>query len=58
MLLQQSNLVFVDDLGDANVLLQNSSYFHKVADLLLRRGFHEVQPAWGMAGTIPNQVPN
>jgi type IV secretory pathway VirD2 relaxase len=37
----------VDDLGDANALLQNSSHFQKEADLLLRRGVHEVQPAWG-----------
>ena len=37
----------VDDLGDANALLQNSSHFHKEADLLLRRGVHEVQPEWG-----------
>ena len=37
----------VDDLGDANALLQNSSHFHKEADLLLRRGVHEVQPVWG-----------
>jgi len=37
----------VDDLGDANSLLQNSSHFRKEADLLLRRGVHEVQPVWG-----------
>jgi hypothetical protein len=37
----------VDDLGDANALLQNSSYFHKEADLLLRRGVREIQPVWG-----------
>src|SRR6266513_209336 len=37
----------MDDLGDANALLQNSSHFHKEVDLLLRRGVHEVQPAWG-----------
>jgi hypothetical protein len=37
----------VDDLGDANALLQNSSHFEKEADLFLRRGVHEVQPAWG-----------
>ena len=37
----------VDDLGDANALLQNSSYFHKEAELLLRRGIHDVQPVWG-----------
>jgi type IV secretory pathway VirD2 relaxase len=37
----------MDDLGDANAILQNSSYFHKEAVLLLRRGVHEVQPVWG-----------
>src|SRR5947207_2376672 len=37
----------VDDFGDANALLQNSSYFLKEVHLLLRRGVHEVQPAWG-----------
>jgi len=37
----------VDDLGDANALLQNSSHFHKEAVLLVRQGVHEVQPTWG-----------
>ena len=37
----------VDDLGDANALLQNSSHFHKEADLLFRRGVHEVPRFWG-----------
>jgi len=37
----------LDDLGDANALLLNSSHFQKEADLFLRRGVHEVQPAWG-----------
>jgi type IV secretory pathway VirD2 relaxase len=37
----------VDDLGDANALLQNSSYFHKEAEILIRRGIHDVQPVWG-----------
>ncbi len=37
----------VDDLGDAKALLQNSSYFHKEAELLLRRGIRDVQPVWG-----------
>ena len=37
----------VDDLGDATALLQNSSYFHKEAELLLRKGIHDVQPVWG-----------
>jgi type IV secretory pathway VirD2 relaxase len=39
--------LYVDDLGDADALLQNSSHFQKEADLLLRRGVHEVSPAWG-----------
>jgi len=37
----------VDELGDANALLQNTSHFHKEAALLVRRGVHEVQPTWG-----------
>ena len=37
----------VDDLGDATALLENSSYFQKEADLLLRNGVHDVQPVWG-----------
>jgi hypothetical protein len=37
----------VDDLGDANVLLQNSSYFRTEAELLLRKGIQDVQPVWG-----------
>jgi type IV secretory pathway VirD2 relaxase len=37
----------MEDFGDARTLLQNSSHFRKEADLLLRRGVHEVQPAWG-----------
>jgi hypothetical protein len=37
----------VDDLGDANALLQNSTHFKKEADLLLRRAIHEVQLSWG-----------
>jgi len=37
----------VDDLGDANALLQNSSYFNKEAEILIRRGIHDVQPVWG-----------
>ncbi len=40
-------IVHVDDLGDANALLQNSSYFHKEAEILIRRGIHDVQPVWG-----------
>src|SRR6267378_2285890 len=37
----------VDDMGDAVALLQNSSYFQKEAELLLRKGIHDVQPVWG-----------
>jgi len=37
----------VDDLGDANALLQNSSYFNEEAEASLRRGIHDVQPVWG-----------
>jgi type IV secretory pathway VirD2 relaxase len=37
----------VDDLGDANALLQDSSYFHKEAKLLVRQGVREIDPAWG-----------
>src|SRR6202163_2314692 len=37
----------VDDLGDANALLQNSTHFQNETDLLLRRGVHEIQPSWG-----------
>jgi hypothetical protein len=39
--------LYVHDLGDANALLQNSSYFHKEAELLHRRGIRDVQPVWG-----------
>jgi type IV secretory pathway VirD2 relaxase len=37
----------LDDLGDATALLQNSSHFQKEAELLPRRGVHEIQPIWG-----------
>jgi hypothetical protein len=37
----------MDDLGDAKTLLRNSSHFRKEADILLRRGVHEIQPVWG-----------
>src|ERR1700726_2503015 len=37
----------VDDFGNANTLLKNSLHFQKEVDLFLRRGVHEVQPAWG-----------
>jgi type IV secretory pathway VirD2 relaxase len=37
----------LDDLGDANALLLNSSHFRKEADLMLRQGVQGVQPAWG-----------
>ncbi len=44
---KEKPILHVDDLGDANKLLENSSYFRKEADLLLRRGIRDVQPAWG-----------
>jgi type IV secretory pathway VirD2 relaxase len=37
----------MDDLGNAKTLLQNTSHFSKEADILLRRGVHEIQPVWG-----------
>jgi type IV secretory pathway VirD2 relaxase len=37
----------VEDLGDSNALFQNSSYFRREAELLIRRGIHDVQPVWG-----------
>lgn len=37
----------VDDMGDAIALLQNSSYFLKEAELLLRKGINDVRPVWG-----------
>jgi type IV secretory pathway VirD2 relaxase len=40
-------VLHVDDMGDASALLQNSSYFVKEAELLLRQGIHNVQPVWG-----------
>jgi len=40
-------VLHVDDLGDAKALLQNSSYFHKESEILIRRGIHDVQPVWG-----------
>jgi type IV secretory pathway VirD2 relaxase len=40
-------VLHVEDMGDASALLQNSSYFLKEAELLLRKGFHDVQPVWG-----------
>jgi len=40
-------ILHVSDLGCANALLQNSSYFHKEAETLIRRGIHDVQPVWG-----------
>jgi type IV secretory pathway VirD2 relaxase len=44
---EKKPILHVDDLGDANALLRNSSYFHKEAELLLRRGIREVQPMLG-----------
>jgi hypothetical protein len=40
-------VLHVDDMGDATVLLQNTSYFVKEAELLLRKGIQDVQPVWG-----------
>src|ERR1700675_1004512 len=40
-------ILHVDDMGDAVALLQNSSFFHKEAEILIRRGIHDVQPVWG-----------
>src|SRR5258706_13990415 len=40
-------VLHVDDMGDATVLLQNTSYFVKEAELLLRNGIQDVQPVWG-----------
>jgi hypothetical protein len=37
----------VHDLGDANALLENSSYLRKEAEILLRRGVRDVEPVWG-----------
>src|SRR6266403_967126 len=40
-------VMHVGDMGDAVALLQNSSYFQREADLLLRNGVHDVQSVWG-----------
>ena len=40
-------VLHLDDMGDAVALLQNSSYFEKEAELLLRKGIHDVRPVWG-----------
>jgi type IV secretory pathway VirD2 relaxase len=40
-------VLHVDDMGNAITLLQNSSYFLKEAELLLRKGIQDVQPVWG-----------
>ena len=40
-------ILHLDDMGDAVAFLQNSSYFEKEAELLLRKGIHDVQPVWG-----------
>jgi len=37
----------VEDLGGSNALFLNSSYFRREAELLIRRGIHDVQPVWG-----------
>src|ERR1700674_3391344 len=36
-------VLHLDDMGDAVALLQNSSYFEKEAELLLRKGIHDVR---------------
>src|SRR5260370_12074787 len=41
-------VLHVDDMGDAGALLQNSPNFQMEADLLLRKGIHDVRPAWGV----------
>ena len=40
-------VLHVNDMGDADVLLENSSYFQKEADLLLHNDIQDVQPVWG-----------
>src|ERR1700676_2360899 len=40
-------VLHVDDMGDATALLENTSYFVKEAELLLRTGIKDVQPVWG-----------
>jgi type IV secretory pathway VirD2 relaxase len=40
-------VLHLDDMGDAVALLQNSPYFQMEADLLLRKGIHDVWPVWG-----------
>jgi type IV secretory pathway VirD2 relaxase len=40
-------VLHLDDMGDAVALLQNSSYFQKEAEILLRKGIHDVRPVWG-----------
>ena len=37
----------VDDLGEADALLKNSSYFEKEAELMIRRGIRDVHSEWG-----------
>lgn len=37
----------VDDLGEADALLKNFSYFQKEAELLIHRGIRDVQCEWG-----------
>ena len=37
----------VDDLGEADALLKNSSYFQKEAELLIRRGIRNAPSGWG-----------
>src|ERR1700674_2463915 len=40
-------VLHLDDMGDAVAPLQNSPYFQMEADLLLRKGIHDVWPVWG-----------
>jgi type IV secretory pathway VirD2 relaxase len=40
-------VLHVDDMGNAFALLRDSSYFQKEAELLLRKGIHDVRPVWG-----------
>jgi len=37
----------IDDLGNADALLKNSSHFRKEAELLIRRGIRNVPSEWG-----------
>lgn len=43
----KKSTLHADDLGEADALLKNSSYFQKEAELLIRRGIRDVQCEWG-----------